>query len=239
MQAPRRVVVTGFGVVGPCGTGKDAYWNGLLGEGWTGGPYRRIVDFDPTPLFDNPKEVRRADRVTQFALAAAAMALEDSGDPPVEPLRKGVYVATGVGGLESLEEQIKVRLEKGERRVSPFLVPMMMANAAGAAISMRYGWQGPCDTSATACAASTHAIGNAARTIAWGRCDAVIARGAEACLTPTALAAFANMTALSSSGRSMPFHADRDGFVMSEGAALVVMEDLDSARSRGAHIYGE
>src|SRR5678816_1305321 len=107
MQAPRRVVVTGFGVVGPCGTGKDAYWNGLLGEGWTGGPVRRIVDFDPTPLFDNPKEVRRADRVTQFALAAAAMALDDSGDPPVAtctPLRSG---STGVGGLESLEEQIK------------------------------------------------------------------------------------------------------------------------------------
>jgi 3-oxoacyl-[acyl-carrier-protein] synthase II len=239
MQAPRRVVVTGFGVVGPCGTGKTDYWNGLLGEGWTSGPVRRIVDFDPTPLFDNPKEVRRADRVTQFALAAAAMALEDSGDPPLEPLRKGVFVATGVGGLESLEEQIKVRLEKGERRVSPFLVPMMMANASGAAISMRYGWQGPCETVATACAASTHAIGNAARTIAWGRCDAVIAGGAEACLTPTALAAFANMTALSSSGRSMPFDADRDGFVMSEGAALVVMEDLETARGRGAHIYGE
>jgi 3-oxoacyl-[acyl-carrier-protein] synthase II len=123
--------------------------------------------------------------------------------------------------------------------VSPFLVPMMMANAAGASISMRYGWQGPCETVATACAASTHAIGNAARTIAWGRCDAMVAGGAEACLTPTALAAFANMTALSSSGRSMPFDPDRDGFVMSEGAALVVLEELENARRRGAHIYGE
>jgi len=237
-RAPRRVVVTGLGVLAPCGVGIDAFWQGLLGPAPVG-RLRTVADWDPQPFFDSPKDARRADRFQQFALAVAAEALSASGDPGGDPGRKGVLVATGVGGLQTIEDQVATRLEKGERRVSPFLVPMMMANAAGAAISMRYGWQGPCETIATACAASTHAIGYAARTIAWGRCDAAMAGGTEAALTPTALAAFANMTALSSSGRSMPFDADRDGFVMSEGAAVVVLEELESARSRGAHIYGE
>jgi 3-oxoacyl-[acyl-carrier-protein] synthase II len=236
----RRVVVTGIGVVAPCGTGKQAYWQGLLRPITQIATTRSVTDFDATRWFDNPKEARRADRFQQLAIAAATLALEDAGgEPGGDPGRKGVMVATGVGGLTTLEEQIQVRIEKGERRVTPFLVPMMMPNAAGAAVSMRFGWQGPCETTATACAASTHSIGNAARTIAWGRCDAMLAGGSECTLTPTALAGFGNMTALSSSGVSMPFDVRRDGFVMSEGAAVLVLEELDTARARGARILGE
>src|SRR5947208_9770170 len=168
------------------------------------------------------------------------MAIEDAGgEPPADPARKGVVVATGIGGLNTLEEQIQTRLEKGERRVSPFLVPVMMANAGGASISMRFGWQGPCETIVTACAASTHGIGYAARLIAWGRCDAMMAGGTESTLTPTAEAGFRNMTALSTSGVSMPFDAKRDGFIMSEAGAVLVLEELESARARGVPILGE
>ncbi|HKA03786.1 MAG TPA: beta-ketoacyl synthase N-terminal-like domain-containing protein, partial [Acidimicrobiales bacterium] len=236
----RRVAVTGIGVVAACGTGKQAYWEGLLRPVSEVGPTRSVADFDPARWYENPKDARRADRFTQFAIAAAALALDDAGgEPPADPSRKGVMVATGVGGLATLEEQIQIRIEKGERRVSPFLVPMMMSNAAGAAVSMRYGWQGPCETVVTACAASTHSIGNAARTIAWGRCDAVLAGGSECSVTPTALAGFGNMTALSSSGVSRPFDVRRDGFVMAEAAAVLVLEEMEFARSRGARILGE
>ena len=238
--AGRRVVVTGIGVVAPCGIGKEAYWDGLLRPVTEVGPTRAVPDWDPSPWYANPKQSRRADRFEQFALAAAAMALDDAGgEPNADPARKGVVVATGIGGLNTLEDQIQTRLEKGERRVSPFLVPMMMANAGGAAVSMRYGWQGPCETITTACAASTHGIGYAARLIAWGRCDAMLAGGSESTLTPTALAGFRNMTALSSSGVSMPFDTKRDGFVMSEAAAILLLEDLESALGRGARILGE
>jgi 3-oxoacyl-[acyl-carrier-protein] synthase II len=236
----RRVAVTGIGVIAACGTGKQAYWDGLLRPVTAVGTTRPISDFDPAQWYDNPKEARRADRFTQFGMAAAALALEDAGgEPPADPGRKGVMLATGVGGLNTLEEQIKLRLEKGERRVSPFLVPMMMANAAGAAVSMRYGWQGPCETVVTACAASSHSIGNAARAIAWGRCDAMLAGGSECSVTPTALAGFGNMTALTSSGLSMPFDVRRDGFVMAEAAAVLVLEELGLAQARGARILGE
>ena len=236
----RRVVVTGIGVVAPCGLGKEAYWDGLLRPVTERGATRGVADWDPSPWFANPKEARRADRFQQFALAAATMAIEDAGgEPPGDPARKGVVVATGIGGLHTLEDQIQTRLEKGERRVSPFLVPMMMANAGGASISMRFGWQGPCETIVTACAASTHGIGYAARLIAWGRCDAMLAGGTESTLTPTAIAGFRNMTALSTSGVSMPFDAKRDGFVMSEAAAVVLLEEHESAVARGATILGE
>ena len=235
----RRVVVTGFGVVAPCGIGKDFYWSGLLGPGTSGATTTMIDDWDPLPYFDGPKDARRADRFSQFALAAAVEAFGHSGRPVVDPARFGVILGTGVGGLETLEEQISARLQKGPRRVSPFLVPMMMSNAAGASISMRYGLQGPCETIVTACAAATHAIGAAARQIMWGRCDAVVTGGSEAAATPTGIAGFSNMTALSSSGRSCPFDADRDGFVLGEGAGVLVLEELSFARSRGATIYGE
>ena len=232
----RRVAVTGMGVVATAGQGKDAFWEGLLADP-AAGP-REIPDWDPSPWFD-PKQARRSDRYTQFAVAAAAMALDDAGPLGADLDRSGVLLATGVGGLHTLEEQIVLRHEKGARRVSPFLVPMMMANAAGAAISMRWGWRGPCEATVTACAASTHAIANAARLIATGVCDAVLTGGSEAAITPTGMAGFSNMTALSTSGVSRPFDVTRDGFVIAEGAAVLVLEDLEAAQARGAHVYGE
>lgn len=235
----RRVAVTGLGVVAPCGIGREAYWKGLLGPGISGRRSVELEDWDPSPWFASPKEARRADRVEQFAVAAAAEAFEQAGDVGVEPSRFGVVFGTGVGGLHSMEEQVRVLLEKGERRVSPFLVPMMMANASGAAISMRYGLEGPNETICTACAASTHAIGYAARLIAMGRCDAMVTGGSEAAATATALAGFGNMTALSTSGNSRPFDVERDGFVMGEGAAVLVLEEWEHAQRRGAPVLAE
>ena len=237
--AGHRVAITGYGVVAPCGIGKNAYWQGLLGPGITGTKSTAIENWDPLPYFDNAKDARRADPVEQYALAAAAEAFEQAGALNVEPSRFGTIFATGIGGLHTLEEQVLVRHEKGERRVSPFLVPMMMANASGAAISMRYGLQGPNETICTACAAGTHAIGYAARLIAWGRCDAVATGGSECAATATSLAGFGNMTALSTTGASMPFDAKRDGFVMGEGAAVFVLERYDLAIARGTTILGE
>lgn len=237
--AGHRIAITGYGVVAPCGVGKEAFWKGLLGPGFTGSRSIELQDWDPLPYFDSPKDARRSDRCEQFALAAAGEAIAQSGTLPYDPSRIGTIFGTGIGGLRTLEEQVIVRVEKGERRVSPFLVPMMMSNASGAAISMRYGFQGPAETVCTACAASTHAIGNAARLIAWGRCDAVITGGSESAATITALAGFANMTALSSTLVSKPFDATRDGFIMGEGAAVFVLERLDMAVARGAHIVAE
>ncbi len=237
--AGRRVAVTGYGVVAPCGIGRKAFWDGLNGPGIAGHRSIEIADWDPLPFFDNPKEARRADRVEQFALAAAAEAFEHSGRPAAESDRFGTIFATGVGGLRSTEEQIGVLLTKGERRVSPFLVPMMMPNAPGAAISMRYGLRGPNETITTACAASTHAIGYAARLIAWGMCDAVVTGGSESAGSPIGVASFGNMTALSTSGSSRPFDVDRDGFVLGEGAAVLILEEWSAAEGRGATIVGE
>lgn len=238
-RGERRVAVTGLGVVAPCGIGRDAFWSGLLGPGLTGGVASTIDDWDPSPWFSSPKEARRADRVEQLALAAAAEAFEQAGGPSADPARSGVIFATGVGGIHTLEDQIAIRLEKGERRVSPFLVPMMMVNASGAAISMRYGLTGPNETVCTACAAGSHAIGYAARLIAWDRCDLVVTGGSESSATVTALAGFGNMTALSTSGTSRPFDTARDGFVMGEGSAVLVLEEWNHAVDRGATILGE
>jgi 3-oxoacyl-[acyl-carrier-protein] synthase II len=236
----RRVAITGLGVVAPCGLGKDAFWRGLLGPGLSGvGTATAIADWDPTPYYDSPKDARRADLVEQFAIAAATEALGQAGDLTADPARIGTIFGTGVGGIQTLEEQIQIRLEKGERRVSPFLVPMIMANASGAAVSMRFGLRGPNETICTACAAGTHALTYAARLIAWGHADAVVAGGTEHAATITSLAGFGNMTALSSSGTSRPFDVDRDGFVMGEGAAVFVLEEWDSARARGARVLAE
>jgi 3-oxoacyl-[acyl-carrier-protein] synthase II len=238
MQAhpPKRVVITGLGVVSSVGLGKEAFWNGILGEAPTGD--RRITDFDPTQYF-GPKEVRRADRVTHFAVGATEMCLDDAGRPEFDLDRAGVFMATGIGGLTTLEEQIGIRIEKGAKRVSPFLVPMMMGNAAAGTISMRFGWRGPSEATVTACASATHAIGNAARVIASGRCDAMLTGGTEAAMTETGVAGFANMTALSKSGVSRPFDSERDGFVIAEGAGTVLLEEYEHAKARGAHIYAE
>ncbi|HEX2383370.1 MAG TPA: beta-ketoacyl-ACP synthase II [Acidimicrobiales bacterium] len=233
----RRVAVTGVGVLAACGIGRDDFWSGLLAPQPT--DERRINGFDPSTVFENPKEIKRTDRVVHLALAAAQEAMAQAGQFEVDPDRAGVLFGTGVGGLETLEAQVIVRVEKGERRVSPFLVPMMMANSSSAALSMKYGYRGPCETIATACAASTHAIGNAARLIATGRCDAMMTGGAEASMTITSLAGFANMTALSTTGVSRPFDAERDGFIMSEGAAVLILEEWSAAEARGATILAE
>jgi 3-oxoacyl-[acyl-carrier-protein] synthase II len=210
-----------------------------MGPGITNSRSLEITDWDPQPYFDSPKDARRADRVEQLALAAASEAFAQAGTLNVDPSSFGTIFATGIGGLHTLEEQVIIRVEKGERRVSPFLVPMMMANASGAAISMKYGLQGPNETICTACAAGTHAIGYAARLIAWGRCDAVATGGSECAATLTSLAGFGNMTALSSTGASKPFDTTRDGFVMGEGAAVFILERYDLAVARGATILGE
>ncbi len=235
-EGRRRVAVTGLGVIACCGIGVDAFWEGLMGPAPVG--ERRVADFDPSLWFD-VKAARRADRFQQFAVASAQMAMDDAGEVGADPVRAGVIYGTGVGGLEIIEDQVGVLNEKGPRRVSPFLVPMMMANAGAAAISMRFGWRGPCETIVTACAAGTQSIGYGFRLIADGRCDAVITGGAEAAMTRLGIAAFTNMTALSSSGISRPFDARRDGFVIGEGGGALVLEELGRAEARGAHVYAE
>jgi 3-oxoacyl-[acyl-carrier-protein] synthase II len=238
----RRVVVTGIGVVATCGIGKEAFWAGLLGPAPVGP--RRVAGLDATTIY-GPKEIRRVDRFTQFAAVAAAEAVADAGDfdgpngIAGDPDRIGVMIGTGIGGIETLEEQFQILRDKGARRVSPFLVPMMMGNRAAADVSMRYGLKGPCEATVTACAAGTHSVATGARLVATGRCDVVLAGSAEAAMTEIGTAGFANMTALSTSGISMPFDAKRDGFVMGEGGAVLVLEELERAQARGAHIYAE
>ena len=233
----RRVAITGLGVLARCGTGVDAFWDGLFVD--PGDASRAIDDFDPAPWFDNVKESRRTDRFAQFALAAAQMAIDQAGELDIDPRRRGVIYGTGVGGLNTLEEQILTFHTKGPRKVSPFLVPMMMANAGAAAISMRHGWQGPCETVVTACATGAHSIGAAARLVAAGRCDAVLTGSSEAAMTPVGIQGFANMTALSTSGFSRPFDVRRDGFVIAEGAGALLLEDWEHAEARGATILAE
>lgn len=232
----RRVAVTGIGVIACCGIGPDAFFEGLMRSAPEG--ERRVQGFDPSELF-GPKEARRVDRFAQFSVAAAEMALADAGELDVDPAMAGVVLGTGVGGFETLQSQVTVFNEQGARRVSPFLVPMMMPNAGAATVSMRTGWRGPCETVVTACAAGTHAIAAAARLVASGRAEAAIGGGAEAAMTPLGIAAFTNMTALSTTGISCPFDARRDGFVMGEGAAALVLEELGHARARGARIHAE
>ena len=238
----RRVVITGMGIVSTCGTGLEPFFAGLCAP--APDRERRVLDFDPLAYLD-AKEARQTDRFVQFAIASAQMAIDDAGDLGVDPVRAGVIYATGVGGIMTLQEQIGVLIAKGPRRVSPRLVPMMMSNAAAAALSMRFGWQGPCEAVVTACASATNAIDNAARLIQFGRCDAVLTGGSEAAMSavgdqpPVGVAAFANMTALSSTGESRPFDARRDGFVIAEGAGTLVLEEYEHARARGAHIYAE
>lgn len=235
----RRVAITGYGVVAPCGIGKSAFWAGLNGPALAGARTTAIDQWDPLPYYDSPKEARRADRFEQFAIAAAAEAFDQAGAPTADKHRFATIFGTGVGGLRSTEEQIEVLISKGERRVSPFLVPMMMANGGGAAISMRYGLRGANETICTACAASTHAIAQAARLIAWDLADAVATGGAESANCPIGIASFGNMTALSTSGRSIPFDGDRDGFVLGEGAAVFILEEWTAAADRGATILAE
>jgi len=253
----RRVVVTGMGVKTPAGLDLGDFWAALLAGRSTAAPITRFdssnlpvgfacevaAGFDPVAYL-GPKEARRADRVAQLGFAAAADALADAGDTNVDPARCGVVVGTGIGGLETQEREEHVMFEKGPARVSPFLVPMMMPNATAALVGIHHGWTGPNLCIATACAASAHAVGEATRLIREGSADMVLAGGSEAVITPVALAAFARMGALSSrsddpAGACRPFDSGRDGFVMGEGAAFLVLEDADRAEQRGARIYGE
>lgn len=233
----RRVVITGADVVSCCGIGREAFFDGLLAPAPTERP-RSVPEYDLTPYFDR-KEARRLDRHAHLALTAAIEALNQAGDLGYDPTRIGTLIGTGVGGMRTFEEQVMVLNEKGARRVTPFLIPMMMANACSANISMRYGFQGPCETTVTACAASNQSIGNAFNMIRWGRCDAMITGGTESATTPTGIAGFANMTALSNSGISRPFDAERDGFIQAEAAGALVLEELEGAKARGATILAE
>ena len=213
-------------------------WPGLQAAG-------RPSQAGPGPRRQPPfraKELRRADRFVQLAAAAADQAVSDAGGIETlrgDPDRAGTVIGTGVGGLDTICEQHEVLLEKGADRVSPFLVPMIMCNRAAADISMRYGLRGPCESTVTACAAGAQSIANAGRLIAMGRCDVMLGGGTEAPLSPLGIAGFANMTALSRSGVSMPFDVARDGFVIGEGAGVLVLEERARALARGAHIYAE
>ena len=236
-QHGQRVAVTGIGVAGPGGVGKDAFWAGLHSEPREGFD-RRVEGFDASHLYD-PKQIKRVDRFNQLAMHAAVEALEQAGELQANPDRVGTIVGTGVGGLQTLEDQIINGHDKGLKRVSPFLVPSMMNNAGAAAISMRFGFRGPCETTVTACAAGTHSVTNGARLVASGRCDVVVAGSSEAPLSPTGVAAFTNMTAITKSGWSRPFDARRDGFVIAEGAGILILEAWEHAEARGATILAE
>ena len=252
-----RVAVTGMGVKAPAGCDLERFWARLCAADPAAGPIQafdavnepvrfacEVRDFEPEAYF-GPKEVRRQDRVTLLGFAAAADALDDAGELGVtDPDRCAVIASSGIGGLHTLETNCEAYFEKGPSRVSPFFVPMMMPNATAGVISMRFGWTGPALCIATACAAGTNAIGEGARLIRDASSDVVLAGGTEFPVTRITLAAFARMTALSTRNddpehASRPFDADRDGFVIGEGAGFFVLESLERARARGARIYGE
>jgi len=254
----RRIVITGLGAVSPVGVGIDAMWesirNGRSGVGpitlfdASAYPVRFaacVDDWDPSPWIE-PKEARRLSRFQQFAVAAALMAVEDSGLEIDEDNaeRVGVIVGSGVGGLATMEEQLDVLKTKGPARVSPFLVPMMIVDLAAGHISIRLGAKGINYAPVSACATGTHSIGEAGEAIRRGDADVVIAGGFDCGVTPLGLAGFSAARSLSTrnddpQGASRPFDAGRDGFVMGEGGAVLVLEELEHARSRGARIYGE
>ena len=234
-----RVVVTGRGVVSSIGEGADAFADALLDRrsGVADGA-APCAAFDPEAAM-GAKAARRADRFTQLAVAAAAQACDEAGLPEgVAPERLGVLVGTGVGGLLTLQDECTAWLQGGDRAVSPHFVPMMMPNAAAGTIAMRLGAHGPGFSVSSACATGAHALGEAKRMIERGEADAVVAGGAEAALTGLCLAAFARMGALSREGVSRPFDARRDGFVMGEGAGVLVLEREEHARARGATVHG-
>ena len=255
MSERTKVVITGIGPVTPVGTGIDAFWDGLT-SGRNG--VRTIEAFDTTDLpvsvagfpIDfvvgdhlDPKEARRTDPFAQYAIASAKLAWADAGDPDVRSERGAVIYATGIGGVQTLLNQHDVLREKGAGRVSPFMVPMLMANAAGGHIAMHYGLTGPNYCTVSACSSSNHAIGEAMRLIRDGYADLAIAGGSEAATIPLTVAAFAQMTALTKNPdpetASRPFDAERSGFVLSEGGCALILESEEHARARGARIYCE
>jgi 3-oxoacyl-[acyl-carrier-protein] synthase II len=235
-MSKRRVVVTGVGVVAAPGIGMNDLWKGLQQAPPGPGPYV-ISNWDPEPWLPK-REHRRLDRFTQFALVAAHEALEQSGMPQVDPTRVAVSVASGIGGLESLEELVHGS-DADDPRVSPFLIPMMMANAAAAGISIKYGFTGQVTTQAVACAAGSQSILDGLRQIEWGYADAAIVGGTEAAARHSARTGFMAARALSPTGVARPFDIDRDGFVMGEGAGILVLEAAEAAEERGATVLAE
>ena len=255
----RRVVITGLGTINPIGYSVPEFFeNALKGENGV----RKIDRFDtegfgskigglvqnfrPEDRLD-PKELKRKDLFSLYALYATVEAVEDSGltdYPGLNKERVGVMIASGIGGVITLENEFRVLAAKGPRRVSPFLVPMMIADMASGLVSMKYGFKGPNFAIVSACASSTHAIGESFHKIRHGYADVIVTGGAEAPFTPLALAGFSNMKALSTRNdepekASRPFDAKRDGFVMAEGASIIILEELEHAKKRGAKIYGE
>jgi 3-oxoacyl-[acyl-carrier-protein] synthase II len=233
------IVVTGRGIVSPVATGVEAFFDALLGMegGISDDGVAPCAEFDPETVM-TPKEARRTDRFAQLAIDAAHQAALEADLPDgVDPRRIGVIVGTGVGGLTTLQAECKSWLEGGDRAVSPLFVPMMMPNAAAGSIAMRLGLHGPGFSIASACSTGAHSIGEAARMIARGEVDAMIAGGTEAALVGLCLAAFKRMGALSRVGESRPFDTRRDGFVMGEGSAILVLEREEHARARGAQIF--
>jgi len=255
-----RVVVTGMGVVTSLGSDIQTFWNNLLAgksgvsriEAFDTSEYStkiaaEIKNWDPEAFGLDKKNVRKMDRFVQFAAAASLMALKDAGlevGANAEADRVGVSVGSGIGGLGTWEEQHNLLLERGPRRVSPFFIPMMIANMASGQISMLTGAKGPNTTTVTACATGTHSIGDSFRMIQRGDADAMICGGAEATIRPMAMAGFCSMRAMSTRNEepekaSRPFDVDRDGFVMGEGSGVLILESLEHARRRGARIYAE
>ena len=254
----KRVVVTGMGVISPLGTGLNKFWESLV-EGKSGIdeitcfdtadlPTRiagEVKDFNPESYIEK-KELKRLDRFTQFAISATKMALEDSGLDlsTIDRTRAGVILGSGIGGSATWEEQHNVLLTKGSKRISPFFIPMMIVNMASGQVSMAFELKGPNFTIVTACASGTNAVGEAFKVLQRGDADIIISGGTEAPITELSLAGFSSMKALSTrndepSRASRPFDKDRDGFVMGEGAGIIVMETLDNALKRNARIYGE
>ena len=259
IMSERRVVITGIGCITPLGSDLNSTWEGLK-EGRSGiatisnidaSPFDcriagEVKGFSPDSYFRVPKDARRSDRYVQFAVAASKMAMVDSGVDvsKIDPRRFGVMVGSGIGGLSTLEREHSTYLNKGTRRVSAFTIPMMISNIASGIISMEFGLLGPNMVIVTACATSNHNIGEAWRIIKFGDADAFLCGGAEAAILPMGLSGFSNMKALSTRNdeperASRPFDRDRDGFVMGEGAGVVVIEELEHAKKRGAKIYAE
>ncbi len=255
----RRVVVTGLGVIHALGNEITPFWDGIRNgqcgiskiEQFDVSDYdcqiaAEVKDFDATPAFPSPKEVRRTDRFTQFGVYAGWRAIQDSGIDleSVDLDRVGSFIGSGIGGLHTTEEQHKILLEKGPGRVSPFMIPMLILNMASGMFSMYYKLRGPNVATCSACATSTHALGEAWRTIKMGDADVIFAGGTEAAIVPLGMSGFAKMRAMSTRNddpgtASRPFDKDRDGFVMGEGAAVIALEELEHAKARGAKIYCE
>jgi 3-oxoacyl-[acyl-carrier-protein] synthase II len=260
MNNDRRVVITGLGAITPLGSDVETFWsnlkNGVSGiraiDAFDTTAYDckiggQVRDFDPKLFFKNPKDLRRTDRFTQLSMAAAKMAVEDSGIDMENLERRdrfGVIVSTGIGGLKTLQDQLTILLTKGPSRNSPFTIPMLISNMASGVISMEFNLRGPNLCIVTACATSNNAIGESWRIIKFGDADVFLAGGSEASIVEIGLAGFSAMRALSTHNdeperASRPFDRDRDGFVMSEGAGVVVVEELEHAKARGAKIYCE